>query len=293
MYAIVECTQRLGNTSSRLRLFGCMIGVIDADEYTPRLAAVFCHLLRVVFPRLSANTLRTSKEGRDSVLLASAIAAANAVFPDTQPALSYDRVRLTGGRRESLLAEIRGFAEPYRTALAKSAAISTSMLSTSLAAEETDVSSDAGFLQPLKRVGGPESPDKVLSASERREKFDMDDMVISFDTLVDLVISHWRQQLEVDLTSAKKLFINYLEAKGDVDFSAFCALLQYMAPGKAFAKGVLVQLFEQLSELDDDTSNDDITADMFVAFCRQNGFVPPPLSSDSFFEPSTLRIAGK
>ncbi len=46
------------------------------------------------------------------------------------------------GRRESLLAEIRGFAEPYRTALAKSAAISTSMLSTSLAAEETDVSSD-------------------------------------------------------------------------------------------------------------------------------------------------------
>lgn len=49
----------------------------------------------------------------------------------------------------------------------------------------------------------------------------------------------------------------------------------------------------QLSELDDDTSNDDITADMFVAFCRQNGFVPPPLSSDSFFEPSTLRIAGK
>ena len=49
---------------------------------------------------------------------------------------------LASGRRESLLAEIRGFAEPYRTALAKSAAISTSMLSTSLAAEETDVSSD-------------------------------------------------------------------------------------------------------------------------------------------------------
>ncbi len=63
------------------------------------------------------------------------------------------------------------------------------------------VSCAAGFLQPLKRVGGPESPDKVLSASERREKFDMDDMVISFDTLVDLVISHWRQQLEVDLVS--------------------------------------------------------------------------------------------
>ncbi len=38
------------------------------------------------------------REGRDSVLLASAIAAANAVFPDTQPALSYDRVRLTGGK---------------------------------------------------------------------------------------------------------------------------------------------------------------------------------------------------
>ncbi len=50
----------------------------------------------------------------------------------------------------------------------------------------------------------------------------------------------------VPQTSAKKLFINYLEAKGDVDFSAFCALLQYMAPGKAFAKGVLVQLFEQV-----------------------------------------------
>ena len=114
-----------------------MIGVIDADEYTPRLAAVFCHLLRVVFPRLSANTLRTSKyvfvlrgclwhcenavvavwlvlltlpdvdcggrEGRDSVLLASAIAAANAVFPDTQPALSYDRVRLTGGKGPAYL----------------------------------------------------------------------------------------------------------------------------------------------------------------------------------------------
>jgi hypothetical protein len=48
----------------------------------------------------------------------------------------------------------------------------------------------------------------------------------------------------------------------------------------------------QLSELDDDTSNDEITADMFVAFCRQNGFVPPPLSSDSLFEPSSsLRLA--
>jgi hypothetical protein len=46
--------------------------------------------------------------------------------------------------------------------------------------------------------------------------------------------------------AAKKLFVNYLEAKGDVDFGAFCALLQYMAPGKVFAKGVLVQLFEQV-----------------------------------------------
>jgi hypothetical protein len=31
----------------------------------------------------------------------------------------------------------------------------------------------------------------------------------------------------------------------------------------------------QLSSLDEDHTNDEITADMFTAFCRQNGLVPP------------------
>ena len=35
----------------------------------------------------------------------------------------------------------------------------------------------------------------------------------------------------------------------------------------------------QLSNLDDDHTNDEITDDMFVSFCRQNGFVPPASSA--------------
>ena len=61
MYAIVECTQRLGSTSGRLRLFGILVGVIEPDTYTPRLAALFLHFLRVLYPRFTANTLRSAK----------------------------------------------------------------------------------------------------------------------------------------------------------------------------------------------------------------------------------------
>jgi hypothetical protein len=41
----------------------------------------------------------------------------------------------------------------------------------------------------------------------------------------------------------------------------------------------LVSLFRvpvlAASSLDDDDTNDEVTADMFVSFCRQHGFVPP------------------
>jgi hypothetical protein len=46
--------------------------------------------------------------------------------------------------------------------------------------------------------------------------------------------------------AAKRLFENYLEAKGGVDFSAFCALVAFMAPGKVFGKGALPKLFEEI-----------------------------------------------
>ncbi len=46
--------------------------------------------------------------------------------------------------------------------------------------------------------------------------------------------------------SARRLFTNYCEAKGAVDFPVFCSLVQFMTPGKTYSKSALVKQFEQV-----------------------------------------------
>jgi hypothetical protein len=47
--------------SIRLRLFGVMTGLIDRESYTPRIAAVVFHLVKLAFPKFTVNTFRMYK----------------------------------------------------------------------------------------------------------------------------------------------------------------------------------------------------------------------------------------
>lgn len=51
----------MGEHSVRLRLFGVMAGLLDRDTYTPRIAAVVLHLIKLAFPKFTVNTFRIYK----------------------------------------------------------------------------------------------------------------------------------------------------------------------------------------------------------------------------------------
>lgn len=105
--ARVQSTQRLARRSVRLRLFGQMIGVLDVDAYSPRMSAVFLHLLKMVYPNFNAAVLRLRREGKAFIPMEKALTAISCVFVDHNLGLARDKIMLTSGRKQQLMAAVQ------------------------------------------------------------------------------------------------------------------------------------------------------------------------------------------
>lgn len=101
LFGVARCVRRCKD-SKRLRLFGRLCGLVEPDRYNPYACDIILTFYQTVFPRFTASTLSTRKEGQCKAGAAELLRGLQAAFaPETRPFVP-ESTRLTGERAELL-----------------------------------------------------------------------------------------------------------------------------------------------------------------------------------------------
>lgn len=97
LFQVVDCVRKFGSISSRVAMFGTMVGVLHKEQYSPRISYVIMALYREMFTKFSSVKLRRHKEGQLYVTVAKAIKAVESVFVTYHMCFSSDRQTVSPG----------------------------------------------------------------------------------------------------------------------------------------------------------------------------------------------------
>lgn len=203
LYGIVDAVRRFGTKNSRLVLFGRMMGVLDADTFSPRLSDTFLNLCKRCFPKFTDKTLKNRPVGTCFVPLEIATGAFNRVFPsaDQRVRPSTERIALEMDLKAMLGREVHANAVEY----------------SSVARTGPDDDGPAGAKTGRAIRGGPD--------------FSGSTIVVDFDWLAGRVLDVWQTQRERDKRSMQRLFVMHdADKNGVLSFDEFIAMLADCTP---------------------------------------------------------------
>lgn len=260
LFGIVEVVKHTADHSRRLHWFAEMVGLVEAGSYTPRFAAFVLHILRKAFPRFHAALWKGHREGHLYVLLTTVLAAVDEVFPVDPPDIQFDVLRLTRGLFDSLVSELKSTAVPHSEALVRMEALNAIAPEAELHTGIVDAT--AALLHP-----------KSAGSSPHFRPFDV---VIDVDKMVQICIDYWRMQSKHNNVALTELFVRFCNSGYErMSFALFSQVVAALAPRKKYSSKQLAALFQQLNDLAGEGAEGTISPEIFLCFCKLNGFVAP------------------
>lgn len=267
LFGVVACIKRLQATNSRLRMFGVLCGVVEPgpgpkETYNPRLCDMVLFVLKKLFPKFSAQTLRSRRVGMCFVSLAQALMAVEDAFPAEHCPFSLDRRQLTDGRRELLRRDVKELAMQYEKAFLRGRA------KTQTASQATKAALTA---DEAKVADGPDTDDDLVAKGEMVE-FSGDQLVVDVDELIEVCARMWYKQLSSDLDDLGNLYDTFdADKDGVLSYQEFAALIQVCTDHRLSTRETL-EVFKVLSTMDGDT--DSISRGAFAHVCASYGITP-------------------